>query len=67
VPSSDARGVVAEDIDQCAGVDRIDMLRVEREPGAREAVGDAGMDALQPLDGGEEAERAPPAASISRE
>jgi hypothetical protein len=33
------------------------MLGVERQPGAGEPVGDPGMDRLQPLDRGEQAER----------
>jgi hypothetical protein len=33
--------IVAEDVDQRAGVDRIDMLGVERQPGAGEPVRDA--------------------------
>ena len=36
--------IVAEDVDQRAGVDRVDMLRVERQAGAGEPVGDARMD-----------------------
>ena len=58
--------VVAEDVDQRAGVDRIDMLGKQRQAVAGEAVGDPRMDRLQPLDRGEQAERAAPAASISR-
>ena len=50
--------IVAEDVDQRAGVDRIDMLGVERQAFAREPIGDAGMDAAQPPDRGEQAERA---------
>ena len=38
--------IVAEDVDQRAGVDRIDMLGVERQAVAGEPVGDAGMDRL---------------------
>jgi hypothetical protein len=34
------------------------MLGVERQANAREAIGDAGMDGAQALNGGEEAERA---------
>ena len=50
--------VVAENVDQRAGVDRVDMLGEQRQPGARQPVGDPRMDRLQPLDGGEQAERA---------
>ena len=58
VPSRRGVRIVAEDVDQRAGVDRIDMLGVERQAGAGEPVGDAGVDRLQPLDRGEQAERA---------
>src|SRR3546814_10195655 len=44
----------------CASVDRIDMLGVEREASARETVGDAGVDGLQPLDRGKETQSAAP-------
>jgi hypothetical protein len=40
--------LVAEDIDQRARIDRIDMLRVERQPLAGEPIGDARMDRAQP-------------------
>ncbi len=52
--------IVAEDVDQRTGVDRIDMLGVEWEPCAGEMIGDAGIDRLQPRDRGEQAERAAP-------
>ena len=57
---AEQRGVriVAEDVDQRAGVDRIDMLGEQRQAGAGQPVGDAGVDRLQPLDRGEQAERA---------
>jgi len=51
-------GIIAEDIDERAGIDRIDMLGVERQAIAGEAIGDAGVDGLQPLDRREQAERA---------
>ena len=50
--------VVAEDVDQRARVDRVDVLRVERQPLARQAVGDPAVHRAQPSDGGEEAQRA---------
>ena len=50
--------IVAEDVDQCPGVDRVDMLGEQRQPGPRQPVGDPRMDRLQPLDRGEQAERA---------
>ena len=50
--------IVAEDVDQRAGIDRIDMLRVERQAVARQPVGDPRMDAAQPPDRGEQPERA---------
>ena len=62
-------GIVAEDVDQRAGIDRIDMLGVERQAGAGEPVGDPGMDRLQPLDRGEQAQRAalrPPRSAAHR-
>ena len=58
VPSRRGARIVAEDVDQRAGVDRIDMLGVERQAGAGEPVGDPGVDRAQPLDRGEQAERA---------
>ena len=46
-----------EDVDEGAGVERIDMLGIERQSGAREAVSDAGVDDAQPADRAEQAER----------
>ncbi len=51
-------GIIAEDVDQSAGVDRVNMLGVERQARAGEPVGDAGVDGAQALDRGEQAERA---------
>jgi hypothetical protein len=48
-------GIVAEDIHQRPGVDRIDVLCVERQTLACEPVGDAGMHRAQPLDCSEQA------------
>jgi hypothetical protein len=48
--------IVAEDIDQGAGVDRVDMLGVERQAGARQPVRDAGMNGAQASDRGEKAQ-----------
>ena len=42
--------IVPEDVDQCSGVDRIDMLGLEREPVPREAISNACMDGAQPPD-----------------
>ena len=50
--------IVAEDVDERAGVDRIDVLGVERKAFTGEAIGDAGVDRLQPLDRGEQPQRA---------
>ncbi len=50
--------IVTEDVDQRAGIDRIDVLGIERQPSAREPVGDPRMNHLQALDRGEETERA---------
>ena len=58
--------IVAEDVDQRAGVDRIDMLGVERQPGAGEPVGDPGMDRLSRWIAVNRPSVPPPAASISR-
>ena len=59
--------IVAEDVDQSAGVDRVDMLGVERKPGPGEPVGDPRVDRLQPLDRGEQARacRPPPPRSAA--
>jgi hypothetical protein len=51
-------GIVAKDIHQGAGIDRIDVLGVKRQPLPRQSIGDAGVDRLQPLDGGEQPQRA---------
>ena len=51
--------IVTEDIDQCAGVDRIDMLGIERQPGAGEAVRDPAIDRAQAADRGEQPKHAP--------
>ena len=51
-------GIIAEDIDQRAGVDRIDMLGIERQAGARQPVGNPAMHRAQPPDRGEQAEHA---------
>ncbi len=67
VPSSGRARVVAEDVDQRAGVDRIDVLGVERQAVAREPVGDAAVHRAQPADRGEQPEHAAVAhASIMR-
>ena len=58
VPSSDGARIVAEDVDQRAGVDRIDVLGVERQAAAGEPVGDPAVDRAQPADRGEQPERA---------
>ena len=52
--------IVAEDVDQRPGIDRVDMLREQRQPCARQPVGDPRMHRLQPLDGGEQPERPAP-------
>ena len=46
-----------ENIDQRAGVDRVDVLGEEGQAGPCQRVGDAGVDRLQPADCGEQAER----------
>jgi hypothetical protein len=51
-------GIVAEDVDQRARVDRVDMLGIERQAKARHPVGDAAMHGAQPADRGEQAQRA---------
>src|SRR3546814_7395434 len=51
-------GIVAEDVDQSPGVDRVDMLGIERQTGAGERIGDARIDRFQPLDRREEPQRA---------
>ncbi len=48
----------AEDVDEGTGVERIDMLGIEREARTREAVGDTGMDDAQPPDRAEQPQRA---------
>ena len=48
--------IVAKNVDQRAGVDRVDMLGQQRQPVAREPVSDPRMDSLQPLDGREQPE-----------
>ena len=50
--------IVAEDVDQGAGVDRIDMLSVEGQARPCQPVRDPGMDRPQPLDRREQAQRA---------
>jgi hypothetical protein len=51
-------GIVAEDVDQRAGIHRIDMLGVKRQAVAGQPVGNPAMDAAQPPDRGEQPERA---------
>jgi hypothetical protein len=58
--------IVAEDVDQRARIDRIDMLGIERQPGAGEAVGDAAMTARSRRIAVNRPSAPPPAASISR-
>ncbi len=50
--------VLAEDVDQGSGVERVSMLGIERQARFLQRRGDAGMDLSQPPDRGEEAERA---------
>jgi hypothetical protein len=58
--------IVAEDIDQRAGVDRIDMLGIERQPVAGQPVGNPAMDARSRRIAVNRPSAPPPAASISR-
>src|SRR3546814_19888721 len=53
-------GFGAEDIDERAGVERVDMLGIERQAGAREPVGDPRVDDAQPPDRAEQPQRAAP-------
>ena len=50
--------IIAEDIHQCAGVDRIDMLGVKRQSGTGQPVGNPAMNRAHPADRGEQAEHA---------
>jgi len=45
--------IVAEDVDERPRIDRIHVLREQRQSGPREPVGDSRVNSLQPLDGRE--------------